>query len=197
MLRSVLVFIAFIACSIASAQNGSISGVVIDKNAQTALVGATVLIENTELGAITDVDGKFSIEKIHPGTYNVRISLLNFLPAELFNVVVTNGNTNTFSVELERSSEQLNTLEIKRYTYGKATETPLSVQSLTAEEIRSNPGGNFDISKVIQALPGVGGLSGAGERNDLLIRGGAPSENVYYLDGIEAVSYTHLRAHET
>jgi len=122
----------------------------------------------------------------------VNISLLNFLPVQLFNVVVTNGNTNTFSVELERSSEQMNTLEIKRYTYGKVTETPLSVQSLTAEEIRSNPGGNFDISKVIQALPGVGGLSGAGERNDLLIRGGAPSENVYYLDGIEVPQINHF-----
>ena len=123
----------------------------------------------------------------------MKISLLNFLPAELFNVVITNGNTNTFTVELERSSEQMNTLEIKRYTYGKVTETPLSVQSLTAEEIRSNPGGNFDISKVIQALPGVGGLSGAGERNDLLIRGGAPSEYVYYLDGIEVPVINHFQ----
>ncbi len=192
MLRSLLIFIAFIACSIVSAQNGSISGVVIDKNAQTPLVGATIQLENTSLGAISDVDGKFFIEKIQPGTYNVKITLLNFLPTDLFNVVITNGNTNTFSVELERSSEQLNTLEIKRYTYGKATETPLSVQSLTAEEIRSNPGGNFDISKVIQALPGVGGLSGAGERNDLLIRGGAPSENVYYLDGIEVPQINHF-----
>jgi hypothetical protein len=192
MLRFVIVFTALIVGSIASAQNGSISGVIIDKNTQTPLVGATVMVENTSLGAVSDVDGKFYIEKIQPGTYNVKVSLLNFLPTELFNVVVTNGNTNTFSVELERSSEQMNTLEIKRYTYGKATETPLSVQSLTAEEIRSNPGGNFDISKVIQALPGVGGLSGAGERNDLLIRGGAPSENVYYLDGIEVPQINHF-----
>jgi hypothetical protein len=192
MLRSTLFFIALIACSFASAQNGSISGVILDKNAQTSLTGATILLQNTDLGAISDIDGKFFIEKIQPGTYNVKISLLNFLPAELFNVVITNGNTNTFTVELERSSEQLNTLEIKRYTYGKDTETPLSVQSLTAEEIRSNPGGNFDISKVIQALPGVGGLSGAGERNDLLIRGGAPSENVYYLDGIEVPQINHF-----
>ena len=192
MLRSLLIFTAFIACSIASAQNGSISGVVIDKNTQTPLVGATIKLENTPLGAISDVDGKFFIERIQPGTYNVNISLLNFLSTDLFNVVITNGNTNTFTIELERSSEQMNTLEIKRYTYGKATETPLSVQSLTAEEIRSNPGGNFDISKVIQALPGVGGLSGAGERNDLLIRGGAPSENVYYLDGIEVPQINHF-----
>jgi hypothetical protein len=192
MLRSTLFFIALMACSFASAQNGSISGTVIDKNAQTALTGATIVLQNTDLGAISDVDGKFFVGKIQPGTYNVNISLLNFLPVQLFNVVVTNGNTNTFTVELERSSEQMNTLEIKRYTYGKVTETPLSVQSLTAEEIRSNPGGNFDISKVIQALPGVGGLSGAGERNDLLIRGGAPSENVYYLDGIEVPQINHF-----
>ena len=68
MLRTLLIFIAFIACSIVSAQNGSISGVVIDKNAQTPLVGATVVLENTSLGAISDVDGKFYIEKIQPGT---------------------------------------------------------------------------------------------------------------------------------
>ena len=98
MLRSLLIFIAFIACSIVSAQNGSISGVVIDKNAQTPLVGATIQLENTSLGAISDVDGKFFIEKIQPGTYNVKITLLNFLPTYLFNVVITNGNTNTFSV---------------------------------------------------------------------------------------------------
>jgi hypothetical protein len=70
MLRSLLIFIAFVACSIASAQNGSISGVVIDKNTQTPLVGATVKLENTPLGAISDVDGKFYIERIQPGTYN-------------------------------------------------------------------------------------------------------------------------------
>jgi hypothetical protein len=78
MLRSFLFFIALIACSFASAQNGSISGVIIDKNAQTSLTGATIVLENTDLGAISDVDGKFFIERIQPGTYNVNISLLNY-----------------------------------------------------------------------------------------------------------------------
>src|SRR5699024_12478750 len=44
--------------------------------------------------------------------------------------------------------------------------TPLSVQKLTSQEIRSNPGGNFDVSKVVQSLPGVGLSNGLGERND-------------------------------
>ena len=69
MLRSTLFFIALIACSFTSAQNGSISGIIIDKNAQTALPGATIVLQNTDLGAISDVDGKFFVGKIQPGTY--------------------------------------------------------------------------------------------------------------------------------
>jgi hypothetical protein len=73
-------------------------------------------------------------------------------------------------------------------------ETPLSVQRLTSEEIKSNPGGNFDISRVIQVLPGVGGTGGSslGFRNDIIIRGGAPNENVYFLDGIEIPVINHF-----
>lgn len=73
-------------------------------------------------------------------------------------------------------------------------ETPLSVQRLTTEEIRANPGGNFDISKVVQSLPGIGSgaASGGGPRNDIIIRGGAPNENVYYLDGVEIPVINHF-----
>ena len=71
--------------------------------------------------------------------------------------------------------------------------TPLSVQKLTSVEIESNPGGNFDVSKVVQTLPGVGGSSGGAQRNDIIIRGGAPNENVYYLDGIEIPVLNHFQ----
>jgi hypothetical protein len=70
------------------------------------------------------------------------------------------------------------------------------VQRINTEEIRSNPGGNFDISKVVQTLPGVGGGGTGGTaafRNDIVIRGGAPNENVYYLDGIEVPVINHFQ----
>ena len=95
------------------------------------------------------------------------------------------------NVELQKSID-LKEVVVKSYTYGKLAETPLSVQNLTSEEIKSNPGGNFDISRVIQALPGVGGTSGNAARNDLIIRGGAPNENVYYLDGVEVPQINHF-----
>ncbi|HUH19651.1 Plug domain-containing protein [Albibacterium sp.] len=71
--------------------------------------------------------------------------------------------------------------------------TPLSVQQLTSEEIKSSPGGDFDVSKVVQTLPGVGVSNGTGDRNDIIIRGGAPNENVYYLDGIEIPVLNHFQ----
>ena len=70
--------------------------------------------------------------------------------------------------------------------------TPLATQKLTAEEIKSNPGGNFDVSKVIQVLPGVAGGT-TPNRNDIIVRGGGPSENVYYLDGIEIPVLNHFQ----
>lgn len=103
--------------------------------------------------------------------------------------MVTTGNENTFTIELEPAIKGLDSVVVsarKNSAKASSLETPLSVQRLTVEEIKRNPGGNFDISRVLQSLPGVGGgIAGGGFRNDIIIRGGAPSENVYYLDGIE------------
>jgi hypothetical protein len=176
------------------AQNtGIIAGEVRDKSTQEALIGATVLLEGTSLGAQTDASGKFKIASIPPKSYNLKVQYVGYQTKTLFNIVVTTGNIQTFTIELEAEGKNLSEVVIQTRTFGKRTETPLSVQSLTAEEIRSNPGGNFDISRVIQALPGVGGNTGSGAfRNDILIRGGGPSENVFYLDGIEIPVINHF-----
>lgn len=176
------------------AQNqGAISGVVRDKNSQEELIGATVILEGTNLGVQTDATGKFQLKGIPPKSYNIKINYIGYLSKTLFNVVITNGNIQTFTIELEPESKGLNEVVIQTRTFGKRTETPLSIQSLSAEEIRSNPGGNFDISRVIQALPGVGGnTGGASFRNDIVIRGGGPNENVFYIDGIEIPVINHF-----
>jgi hypothetical protein len=172
---------------------GTITGKVIDKNSQEELIGATVILEGTTLGAQTDAEGKFIIKSIPPKSYNLIIQYVGYNPKTLFNIVVTTGNILTFNIELDPASQTLGEVVVQTRTFGKKTETPLSIQSLTAEEIKSNPGGNFDISRVIQALPGVGGnTGGAAFRNDIIIRGGGPNENVFYLDGIEIPVINHF-----
>lgn len=172
---------------------GNIIGVVKDKNTQETLVGVAAALEGTTLSAATDLDGKFKITGIAPGSYNLKLSFIGYQSQTIFNIVVTTGNDNILAVELEPATENLKEVTVTSNTFGKRTETPLSVQSLSAEEIKSNPGGNFDISKVVQALPGVSGTTGSASfRNDIIIRGGAPNENVYYLDGIEVPQINHF-----
>lgn len=171
-----------------------ISGYVIDKNTQKPLAGATVLIQNGK-GTLTDSSGFFRIST-SPGSYNLIVSLLNYTEKSYNNIVLTSGNESTINIELELGVKKLDEIVIlNRRSSAKAAslESPLSIQRMTIEEIKRNPGGNFDISKVIQSLPGVGGgVGGGGYRNDIIIRGGAPSENVYYLDGIEIPILNHF-----
>lgn len=110
-------------------------------------------------------------------------------------MVITAGNTGQINFELRQDSKVLGEVVFSENKSIRiaTSESPLSIQNLSAEEIKSNPGGNFDISRVVQVLPGVGGTSGNGSyRNDLVIRGGGPNENVYYLDGVEIPVINHF-----
>lgn len=194
----ILVKTALLATTLLPAQNtGRISGTVIDKASQKALSNVSIRLKNGTAGAVTDSNGLFRITGIALKAYTVDFALTGYQSKTLFNIIVTSGNENTINVELEPAIQVLADVLVKtnRRTAKAATlETPLSVQRLTSEEIKSNPGGNFDISKVIQTLPGVGGgPQGGGFRNDIIIRGGAPNENVYYLDGIEIPVLNHFQ----
>lgn len=198
MLR-LIIFSAFILFNLHSGaqSTGSITGIIVDKATQQPVDAASVQIDGLQKGAVSDSLGKFRISNIPVKTYNLIISKVGYKTFRLFNIVINSGNENTFSIELEQEAANLSEVVVKanKRTVRAATlETPLSVQRLTTEEIKSNPGGNFDISKVIQTLPGVGGgQQGGSFRNDIIIRGGAPNENVFYLDGIEVPVINHFQ----
>ncbi len=193
-----IVIITIFLVQFSNAQNtGSITGFIIDKLTQQPLSGASVKLDGSTKGAIADSSGKFRIANIAAKSYNLEVSKVGYKTFTLYNVVINSGNENTYTIELDQNATSLTELVIKanKRTVRAATlETPLSVQRLTAEEIKANPGGNFDISKVIQTLPGVGGgPQGGSFRNDIIIRGGAPNENVFYLDGIEVPVINHFQ----
>ena len=74
---------------------------------------------------------------------------------------------------------------IQTKLFNKPAESPVSYQSLGIAEIEKNPGGDRDVLKVIQSFPGV--ASNPGFRNDIIIRGGSPGENKFYLDGLHEI----------
>lgn len=194
-------YFIFILASLIGASNtfaqkqGTVLGTVTDSKTREALVGVTILVEGTSFGTTTDPEGKYRIE-LPTGSYNIKATFVGYSPLTKFNVVLTSGNAQQINFELLEETVQLEaaTVVLNRSISVATTETPNSVQKLTTEEIKNNPGGNFDISRVIQVLPGVGGTAGSvgGFRNDLIIRGGGPNENVFFLDGIEIPVINHF-----
>lgn len=178
-------------------ENGRLSGRVVDRATQMALMGISVSLQGTNTGTTTDSSGSFRFAFLKTASYTINFTGVGYQPETRYNIVINSGNETDLVIELEPAVRSLNEVVVRssRRTAAAATiESPLSVQRLTSEEIKNNPGGNFDISKVIQALPGVGGgIGGGGFRNDIIIRGGAPNENVFYLDGIEIPVINHFQ----
>lgn len=175
---------------------GKLSGVIVNRLTQKNALGVLVALSPGSDKMITDSNGAFRFTSLLPGAYAIKVTGTGIQDKLLSNVIVTSGNENILTIEIEPAVNLLNTVTVTgRRNTAKATtlESPLSIQRLTSEEIKANPGGNFDISKVIQSLPGVGGGAAGGTfRNDIIIRGGAPSENVFYLDGIEVPIINHF-----
>ena len=192
----ILITLSLINLKFQAQNTGVIRGNVKDKNIQESIIGAVIVIDGTSIAATTDAEGNYKINA-PIGTYNIKTSYIGFETQIKYNISVTTGNAQVVNFEIDPISNSLNEVAVV-YEKGKsavATDmiTPLSVQQLTTEEIKSNPGGNFDVSKVVQTLPGVGGSSGGASRNDIIIRGGAPNENVYYVDGIEIPVLNHFQ----
>ena len=193
--KTTLTFVLFIFTGVWGAsllaQTAELSGYVLERKTEEPLIGATVRLEGTDIGAITDLNGYYQITDIPPKTYTVTASFIGFKTESRFNVVVRSGGNPDVNFQLEEDANLLDDVVIVANPFTKIEETPLSIQELSREEIATFPGGNNDIAKVVQALPGVSGSIG-GFRNDVIIRGGAPNENVYYLDGIEIPNINHF-----
>ncbi len=175
----------------AFSQSGTLSGTITDAQTGEVLIGATVILEGTTTGAATNIDGRFNIKNIPPKTYNIQASYLGYQSLTRYNIVIRSEGNIDINFELEAENEILGEVLVTPNPFIKESTTPLSIQKLNQEEITSYPGGNNDIAKVVQTLPGVSGSVG-GFRNDVIIRGGAPNENVYYLDGIEIPNINHF-----
>lgn len=191
-----IIAVLFVGNTAFSQQAGFVTGTVQNINTAKAISGATISIDGLSVNTLSDSSGRFRIN-VPVGTYKISATYVGFLTQIKYNIVVGSGSPQIVNFELSTESTVLNEVSVS-FSKGKsaiATDmvTPLSVQQLTTEEIKSSPGGNFDVSKVVQTLPGVGISNGVGERNDIIIRGGAPNENVYYLDGIEIPVLNHFQ----
>lgn len=183
--------IALIICFSAFSQTGTLSGIVRDAQSGLPLSGATLQFNEGEKQATTDSSGRYFFTGLVPKTYNLTASFVGYSPFTFYNIVIRSEGNIDVNFELVPETRTLTEVVLRPNPFRKPLNTPLSVQKLSQEEIAAYPGGNNDIAKVVQSFPGVSGSVG-GFRNDVIIRGGAPNENVYYLDGIEIPNINHF-----
>lgn len=176
--------------SFATAQRGSIKGRIFDETTNEAIPFANVALQNTTIGAVSDIDGNYVIENVEPGLYNVQTSYVGYRSRTIFEVQVTAKTPVTLNISLTPSGTDLEVVEISTQVFERDDTSPISLQRIGKNEVQRNPGGNRDISRALQVLPGV--ASSLSFRNDIIIRGGAPNENRFYLDGIEIPVINHF-----
>jgi outer membrane receptor for ferrienterochelin and colicin len=172
------------------AQTGIVEGKVTDASSNEPIPFANVVLQGTTIGGATDLDGNFKITGIKPDLYNVEVSFLGYKTKVEYEVQVFNNKPALVNVKLEEDSKTLDAVVVKANPFEKKEESPVSLRTIGVNEIERNPGGNRDISKALQSLPGV--ASSVAFRNDIIIRGGAPNENRFYLDGVEVPNINHF-----
>lgn len=171
-----------------SQQIGILNGIVLDKATQTFLKDINVKILGTNLTAKTKEDGSFRITGIPLGTYSVEFTSASYQKFIQSDVVISTGIERELIIELQGVQTEEVVIEDSRFQ--KPSDVTTSFKSLTFEEIRRFPGGLEDIGRVIQSLPGIS-LTSDG-RNDLLVRGGSPAENLFVVDGFEVSNINHF-----
>lgn len=167
-----------------------IKGRVINSVTNEPVPFATVIIFGTTTGAMTDFDGNFLFTGVTPGYIRLQGSSVGYDSYVTPDVLVTLTNPVYIEIPLSEMVVGIDDVVVKASPFRKQAMSPLSVRIVGIQEIEKNPGGNRDISRVIQSFPGV--ASTPAFRNDVIVRGGGPNENRFYLDDIEIPYLNHF-----
>jgi hypothetical protein len=185
----ILIFVNLIFTNILFPQiKGDITGRVTDNFSKQPIQDVIVRIIELDLKTGTDEDGFFRFSGIEPGMYKLEFSSLGYVPVLKSDIIVRTGSPVNVLAELEIVQTEEIIVQSERFI--KPVDLSTSYKNLTNEEIRRSPGGFEDIGRVVQTLPGVSFINDG--RNDLIVRGGAPAENLFVVDNAFVPNINHF-----
>jgi len=175
----------------AQTEGYTVSGRVIDRITREGIPYAAVVIVGIDgSGVSADSTGAFTLYKVKPG-------ILQFSAIQLgYRTVVTpeykiTPYTPFIEIEMDEDMTELSASTVRPSPFLRSVESPVSVRIISVGDIDKIPGTNKDVARIVRSYPGVS-YSPIGYRNDLIVRGGGPSENAFFIDGIEIPNINHF-----
>lgn len=185
------IFSGFFISSTMLAQTGVIKGRVYDHKNNQPLPFVNIIIDGKPTtGTTSDVEGNYILSDVESGYVRLVASFVGYQRYTTGDVLVTRAHPVFLDIPMDEATVTLEDVVIRPDAFIRKEESPLSLQTLSIQEIERSPGANRDISRVVQTLPGV--AQAVSFRNDLIVRGGGPGENSFYLDGVEIPNLNHF-----
>jgi hypothetical protein len=171
-----------------------IRGVVLDKQSQTMIPGANIVLLGIEpfTATTTDVEGRFKIPGLSPGRYTLRISYVGYKEITLPNIDVTSGKEVVLEIGIEENVSSLNEVVVNAYKKNETQNDMVSVsgRSFSMEEVNRYAGGRSDPSRLAANFAGVS--SPDDSRNDIVIRGNSPTGVLWRIEGLNIPNPNHF-----
>ena len=190
---SLLLLLLCINCVFSYAQSsGSYKGKILDQATKQPIIGASILLDNTQLGAATDTEGVFSVKNIPIGIYSVTISYIGYQTKNISEVIISSGKTYYSEIEILEEAINMSEVTVKARRGELNPLTPVSAYSFSREEIFRNPGAQGDIMRALSTLPGV--VSSGAQFSAIAARGQGTQDNVYMVDDMPMFNLSHIEA---
>ena len=185
-----LLSVFFFYSQVSAQFSSTLLGKVVEEATKEPIPGVSVSIVGTNLGTSTDIEGNFRIGNLEIGVYQLRFSAVGFSTVIKTDIMVNASKPTEVLVNLTQTDIELEGVTVKANFFEFDPSNTGSVSNLSYEEIRRAPGGFEDVIRALSLLPGVAQASAG--RNDLVVRGGAPSENLYIVDGFVVPNINHF-----
>ena len=191
-MKYILLSIVFTITAVAQQYRGDITGFVVDAKTQEPISVANIqVVEQPTFGAVTDTSGNFNIKGIEVGSYSLKATIIGYESIVLTNIVVSTGRSTKVSIKLNELAVQVGSVTVTATYFNRNNElSPLSVNNYDRADVKRQPGSVMDVQRVVQNLPGV--ASSNDNVNELIVRGGSPSENLTVMESMEIPSINQM-----
>ena len=191
--KVIIIFINVITLTIyaeAETKAGSIKGVVTDRDTKSPLIGTNITILNGIQGAASDMDGNYAINNLPVGSYTVQFKYLGYETVTKTDIIVKSDRITYLNIEMQMSAINSEEVIVTGGFFQASENEVTSATNFSYEEIRRAPGSAGDVSRILMSLPSVAKVDD--QRNSLIVRGGSPNENAFYIDNIEIPNINHF-----